>query len=61
MTGITGSNRISSVESALINDELNKAWTSNTNDSVSGFNGYLNVLVKDEGSNISQYGTFKCP
>ena len=61
LVGITGPNRISSVESALINDELNKTWASSTNDSVSGFNGYLNVLVKDEGGNISQYGTFKCP
>ena len=61
LVGFTGPNRISSVESALINDELNKTWASSTNDSVSGFNGFLNVLVKDEGGNISQYGTFKCP
>ena len=62
LVGISGTkNRITSVESALINDELNKAWTSNTSDSVSGFNGFLNVLVKDEGGNISQYGTISCP
>ena len=62
VVGISGSNRITTVESALINDTLNNSWIQSTSATVSGLGGgYVNVIVRDEGENMSLYGGSFCP
>ena len=62
VVGISGSNRITTVESALINDTLNNNWIQSTSSTVSGLGGgYVNVIVRDEGENMSLYGGSFCP
>ena len=62
VVGISGSNRITTVESALINDTLNNSWIQGTSSTVSGLGGgYVNVIVRDEGENMSLYGGSFCP
>ena len=62
VVGITGSNRITTVESALINDTLNNSWIQGTSATVSGLGGgYVDVSVSDEGENMSLYGGSFCP
>ena len=53
VVGISGVNRISTVESAISNDTLNNSWIQSTNATVTGLSGgFVNVLVKDEGRKI---------
>ena len=62
VVGITSSNRISTVESALINDTLNNNWSQSTTANVVGLGGgFVNILVKDEGGNMSLYDGASCP
>ena len=62
VVGISGINRISTVESAIGNDTLNNPWIQNTNATVIGLSGgYVNILVKDEGGNMNLYAGTTCP
>ncbi|MEC8395174.1 MAG: LamG domain-containing protein, partial [SAR324 cluster bacterium] len=62
VVGITSSNRISTVESALVNDTLNNNWSQSTTANVVGLGGgFVNILVKDEGGNMSLYDGASCP
>ena len=62
VVGITGSNRITTVESALINDTLNNNWSQSTSATVAGLGGgFVNILVKDEGGNMTMYDGVSCP
>jgi hypothetical protein len=62
VVGTTGKNRINTVESALLNDSLNYGWIDNSSMPIvtNISNGYVNVLVKDEGGNMDIYNTKKC-
>ncbi|MDP7037190.1 MAG: Ig-like domain-containing protein, partial [Candidatus Marinimicrobia bacterium] len=62
VVGISGANRISTVESALINDTLNNNWSQSTSATVAGLGGgFVNILVKDEGGNMTMYDGVSCP
>ena len=62
VVGISGVNRISTVESAISNDTLNNPWIQNTTATVTGLSGgYVNILVKDEGGNMNLYADTNCP
>ena len=62
VVGISGVNRISTVESAIGNDTLNNPWIQNTSATVTGLSGgYVNILVKDEGGNMNLYTGTTCP
>ena len=62
VVGISGVNRISTVESAIGNDTLNNPWIQNTSATVTGLSGgYVNILVKDEGGNMNLYAGTNCP
>ena len=62
VVGISGANRISTVESAISNDTLNNPWIQNTTATVTGLSGgYVNILIKDEGGNMNLYAGTNCP
>ena len=62
VVGISGVNRISTVESVIANDTLNNSWIQSTSATVTGLSGgFVNVLVKDEGGNINMYSGTTCP